>query len=119
MPQAKPAWDDPSSPFNGTLRAVNFKRFQIYNDGGRSEVCTDYLGNFVRIADSPTACDTAAGEVYQAVSTVKNDNTWSSGVNGSLLGAVPHPSEQGKFIAPGIGFEHLETHDHPSVRGRN
>ena len=124
-PAQKPAWDSPASPFKGTLRAVNFKQIQIYN-AANSEFCTDVSGLFLLTATPSTPCNTGAGEIYQAVS--KTFNQWNyrcnsrgqcGPVTGSLEHAIPVPGSPGSYRAPGIGFEHLETHDHPSVRGQN
>lgn len=125
-PSVKPDWNSTESPFKGTLRAVNFKSIQIYN-GSNSEVCTDVFGQFAHVASAALPCNSAAGEIYQAVAPTFNE--WATGkrcvnghcdhVNGSLEHAIPDPNVPGRYIAPGIGFEHLEFHDHPTVRGQN
>ncbi len=121
-PATRVAWNDPASPFKGTKRAVNFKEIQIYNQGGNSEVCTTVFGQFIHRASAATPCVAAKGEVYQAVSPTHNE--WLTnrrcfgGRCGEIHGSLP-PAVNGTYTAPGIGFEHLETHDDPTVHAPN
>lgn len=71
-PASEPDWRSPTSPFNGSFRAVNFKSSHVANAGGQARFCTDAFGFSV---DDPLPCD--RGNVTQTVTPF--DNHWNDG----------------------------------------
>ncbi len=122
-PAQKPTWDSPLSPFRGRFRAVNFKGFGIWNEGGVSEFCTDVFGG------NPHLLPCGAGEIQQRVAAIRNGwlepdnhayakfwvdqlgNRHYERIAGSLQNATPQANDPDHgYIAPGIGFEWISDH---------
>lgn len=114
-PSTKPDWRSPASPFNGTLRAVNFKTVNLTNAGGPTRWCTDASGRTVTDA---LPCQPGHIEQYASAFTNHwNDGSYSFGghtgqVSGSLWAEGPdgtrfdaEPIGGGAYRAPGIGHE--------------
>ncbi len=128
-PPTKPAdWTDASSPFNGTLRSVNFKKLFLANEGGMDVFCTDAYGYHAH------AEPCQAGEIRQTANVINNgwqggqdgptdDKYWldSAGnkhfdeIAGSIpAGAVPIPgTNPPEYVAPGLGFEWIVDNRDP------
>jgi hypothetical protein len=71
LPDTRISASDPSSTFNGTLRALNFKRLTLKNEGGPTEFCTDLYGQ------SPTDVQSGAlkcplGKIHQKAASYEN-----------------------------------------------
>lgn len=117
-PNTQPTdWRDPASPFNGTLRAINFKSSSLNNGGGPTEFCTNAFGR--RVQDTPP-CD--SGNILQKASSF--DNNWNNGqysygqntghIAGSIWADNPHGDRfesksngNGGYNPAGIGFEFI------------
>ncbi|MCK5830665.1 MAG: DUF11 domain-containing protein [Methylococcales bacterium] len=125
-PAIKPNWQDSASPYNGTLRAINFKSLKMYNANGPTRFCTDAYGH--------TAGSEPCGsnQILQTANAINNywdagqqapedDNYWvnSAGekvfdeIAGSLVGAIPLNDNEGGFTAPGIGKEWIIDNRNP------
>ncbi len=116
-PATEPDWRSPASPFNGALRAVNFKSSHVANAGGPERFCTDPFGFTVT---DPLPCD--RGNVTQTVSPF--DNHWNDGryrhggnggnIQGSLWAEDPFgrrfeatANGDGSYRPNGVGFEFI------------
>ncbi|HFD11697.1 MAG TPA: hypothetical protein ENJ32_04410 [Crenotrichaceae bacterium] len=129
-PATKPNWQSPASPYNGTLRAINFKSLKMYNKNGTAHFCTDAYGHTA----SPEPC--GSGQILQTVNTI--NNYWDAGqqaaddnhywvnsagqkifdeIAGSLVGAIPLNDNEGGYIAPGIGKEWIIDNRQPDDDG--
>ncbi len=143
-PSPKPAdwqgWEDPRSPFNGTLRGVNFKASHLSNAGQARDFCTNAFGREVN--DAPP-CE--AGNIQQTAATF--DNHWNDGayafngrsgnIQGSIWAEDPRGNRfeavanaDGSFTPLGIGFEFVVDNRDPDddldgqpdgahIRGKN
>ena len=106
-PEFEPDWTDPSSPFNGTVRAVHFKALDLQNEGGPESWCTDAYG---QVTSDELPCD--AGSIEQhAVSFTNhwNDGQFNhNGQSGNIAGSIWSRTPQGAFVEaeprPGGGF---------------
>jgi len=130
-PLNRPAdWTSPESPYNGTLRAVNFKALPMYNAGGPTSFCTDPFGQ----AGHAEPC--LPGEIRQTANSISNG--WDSGdqgfgqdhywvnaegqrvydrISGSLVGAIPLNDGEGGYAPAGIGFEWIIDNRDPDDDG--
>ncbi len=80
LPETQPAddyWKSTDSPFNGSMRAVQFKGFGLTNDGGPEFFCTDPFGK------SATAAPCGDGQVPQRASQIRN---WWQEQSGGVVG---------------------------------
>jgi len=59
-------WKSPNSPFNGTVRGVNFKGIGIRNEGGSSTFCTDAFGR------NATNLPCSSSQIKQKAATINN-----------------------------------------------
>jgi len=121
-------WKSAESPFNATVRAVNFKDIVYRNQGGPSVWCTDSFGNNPSNATSDGKCP---GAVVQRGNSRDNShwiNFFGNGqnVSGSLerwqFGydnisgtwnadrQTPSPDTNGDYDSSGIGFEWIINH---------
>ena len=129
-PATKPAWQDAASPYNGTLRAINFKSLKMYNRNGPTRFCTDAYGHTA--GSVPCAPD----QIQQTANAINNywdagqqapddDHYWvnSAGqkifdeIAGSLTGAIPLNDNEDGYIAPGIGKEWIIDNRQPDDNG--
>ena len=129
-PAAKPDWQNAASPFNGTLRAINFKSLKMYNKDGPTRFCTDAFGHTAGLEP----CE--PGQILQTANSINNywhagqqdpddDNYWinSAGqkifdeIAGSLTGAIPLNDNEGGYLAPGIGKEWIIDNRNPDDNG--
>ncbi len=126
-PDVKPDWRSPTSPFNGTLRAVNFKSSHVANGNGPEQFCTDPAGRAVQ--DTPP-CE--PGHVMQKISAF--DNHWNDGryeyggrsgnIQGSIWAEDPFgrrfeaaPVGGGEHAPNGVGFEFIIDNREPDDNG--
>ncbi len=126
-PEVEPDWQSPDSPFNGTLRAVNFKSSHVANGGGPSTFCTTPAGRAVQ--DLPP-CD--VGNVTQTI--MPFDNHWNDGqyrfggnggnIQGSIWAEDPFgrrfeaaPAGGGAYTPNGVGFEFIIDNRNPDDDG--
>lgn len=63
------SFDDVESPFNGTVRNVNFKGLHVYNDGGERDYVTDAFGVVIE-----GGVHDPKRNIKQYVSTINTDN---------------------------------------------
>jgi hypothetical protein len=122
-PAQQPDWRSPDSPFNGTLRAVNFKSSHVQNADGPERFCTDPFGFAV---DDPLPCD--SGNIEQVAAPF--DNHWNDGryrfngrggnIQGSIWAVDPWghrfeatPIGGGAYRPNGIGFEFIVDNRDP------
>lgn len=126
-PAANPGWQSPASPFNGTLRAINFKSAPVQNDGGPPTFCTSASGLAVQdVPDEDGQCQ--PGNILQTVAPF--DNNWNNGrysyqgrsgnVQGSIWAQAPNgdffaspPLGGGAYDPLGLGFEFLVDNRDP------
>lgn len=116
-PDTEPDWRSPLSPFNGTLRALNFKSSHVQNANGPAEFCTDPFGFAVQ---DPAPCE--RGNILQKAGQF--DNHWNDGryrfggnqgnIQGSIWAEDPKgnrfeatPADGGSYTPNGIGFEFI------------
>lgn len=139
-PDQEPEWTSPLSPFNGALRAVNFKASHLQNANGPERFCTDPFGFSVQDA---LPCD--RGNLTQTASQF--DNHWNDGryrfgnnggnIQGSIWATDPYgrrfaatPMGGGAYRPNGIGFEFVVDNRYPdddmdgipdgaNIRGQN
>ncbi len=139
-PDQEPDWTSPLSPFNGALRAVNFKASHLQNANGPERFCTDPFGFSVQDA---LPCD--RGNLTQTASQF--DNHWNDGrysfgnnggnIQGSIWATDPYgrrfaasPMGGGAYQPNGIGFEFIVDNRYPdddmdgipdgaNIRGQN
>ncbi len=126
-PAAEPDWRSPASPFNGALRAVNFKASHVQNAGGPARFCTDPFG--FSVVD-PLPCE--PGHITQTASPF--DNHWNDGryrydgqqgnIQGSIWAQDPFgnrfeaaPAGGGAYTPNGIGFEFIIDNRNPDDDG--
>jgi hypothetical protein len=122
-PASEPDWNSPASPFNGALRAVNFKASHLQNAGGPSEFCTDPFGFSV---DDPVPCE--RGNILQKAAPFNNHwndgryryNGRSGNIQGSIWARDPFgrmfeatPAADGSYTPNGIGFEYIIDNREP------
>ncbi|MGI9596595.1 MAG: hypothetical protein ACR2QK_10570, partial [Acidimicrobiales bacterium] len=122
-PASEPDWRSPSSPFNGALRAVNFKASHLANSTGADRFCTDPFG--FAVVD-PLPCE--RGNILQRAA--RFDNHWNDGryshggrtgnIQGSIWARDPGgnrfaatPSGGGAYRPNGIGFEFIVDNRNP------
>lgn len=135
-----PNWDSPGTPYNGALRALNFKKVALYNGGGATNWCTNAFGRGG--ATSASGCGNA--QIEQYVSSF--DNRWDgrtnpqTGRSGQVSGAWwtrdpwgnvnQAPTQGDGYRAFGLGFEYVVDNRNPddnfdgtpdgaTLRGRN
>jgi hypothetical protein len=116
-PMTRVAWNDPASPFNGTLRAVNFKSFNLMNRGGYRTFCTDIFGRNPSALQTNGRC-VNAHHVVQTASAIDNyasngsnaaikrcapQANWVCGITGSTVNASVR--SDGSFPTQGLGYE--------------
>jgi len=63
-------WKSDASPFNGSVRTLNFKAIEVNNDGGPTEFCTDPFGQNA----SPMPC--SGNQIRQKSASIRN--YWNS-----------------------------------------
>ncbi len=117
-PASKIEWNSAASPFNGTIRAVNFKALHLNNQGGNAAFCTDVFGRNPTEAIG-TGCANP-NHILQRASTVDNlaengdpgpnarcapQNPNVCGIAASTLNA--DVAADGSFTPQGLGFELL------------
>jgi len=129
-PLVKPSdWTSPENPYNGTLRAINFKALPMYNEGGATVFCTDAFGKNA----TPEPC--AANQIRQTANAINNgwdfgnqggeDHYWMDSfgnriydqIAGSLEGATPLFDGEGGYSSAGIGFEWIVDNRDPDDDG--
>jgi hypothetical protein len=113
-PTSPTAWNDPRSPFDGTLRAVNFKALTQANNGGVPTWCTNVFGQAPTAAPT-NGSDCPGAQVKQYASTVNNYADQANpgatsrckgvvcGIGGSTLNA--DVDDDGSFTPQDLGFE--------------
>jgi hypothetical protein len=108
---AKPLWFDGDSPFNGTLRAINFKALTIENEGGQTSFCTNVYGKTPTLLSNGTCAD---GSVLQRASAFRNNANGGrcyipAGYPCSITGSTENAlvNSDGTFAAQGLGFEFI------------
>lgn len=126
-PQAEPDWRSPTSPFNGALRAVNFKASHVQNANGPARFCTDPFGFAVL---DPLPCE--PGNIVQTAKPFNNhwnDGRYSYGgrsgnIQGSIWAEDPKgnrfsatPTGGGAYSPNGIGFEFIVDNRDPDDDG--
>lgn len=130
-PDPKPedweGWTDTRSPFNGALRAVNFKSTALYNSDGTETFCTDAFGG--RVTDVPP-CE--ANHIEQRAAVF--DNNWNNGryeynnrignVAGSIWATAPNGTRfesartaDGGYVPRGLGHEFIIDNRNPDDDG--
>jgi len=126
-PDPKPGdwmgWQDSRSPFNGTLRAINFKSSHVQNAAGAREFCTTASG--LRSTALPPC---PPDNILQRISQF--DNNWNNGrysydnrrgnIAGSIWAQAPNgsrfeaaPNSDGSFTPRGLGFEFVIDNREP------
>lgn len=106
-PTIEPDWSDPSSPFNGALRATHFKSSDLQNGGGPSVFCTDPFGHA-----TSQALPCPAGSIEQRAASFTNhwnDGSFSNGgQSGNIQGSIWSTTPQGASVnaepRPGGGY---------------
>jgi len=141
LPETYPGpdyWKSAESPFNATVRAVNFKDIVYRNQSGPAAWCTDSFGNFPSETDAEGKCP---GKVLQRGNSRDNSHWFNflgtgQNVSGSLerweFGydsnsrtwnadrKVPTLNDTGNYNSSGIGFEWIINHGNaPGVRSPN
>jgi len=131
LPETYPGpdyWKSADSPFNATVRALNFKEIAYKNQAGPATWCTDSFGNDPSNVNTEGKCP---GKVLQRgnsrdnshwnnfLNTGQNVNSslerWEFGYdkNTSTWTAdrkTPSPDANGNFNSSGIGFEWIINH---------
>jgi len=74
LPLSRPGpdyWKSAASPFNGSMRSVNFKAIEVNNDGGPAEFCTDPFG---QMSEQTPPC--TSSNIKQKSASIRN--FWNS-----------------------------------------
>ena len=148
LPETYPGpdfWRSSASPFNGTVRAVNFKTVSLEgNANGPTVFCTDAFGETPSDADTNGRC--ADGKVLQRAARADTTDwgdasgtieRWTFGYEGgSHEGAAPQDYQKGEWVGErasiatnpnpgttypgaGIGYEWIIVADDRGVRVPN